>query len=152
MCLIVDRNQYPEILKEDMVVYKILQKDYKSEIRDFQYEDGGKYTADFKITYPEHCTDVWDFAVYPINSIAVYKKFPELKAFTARRTTCNLIDLPFKSISVGIHSFIEKPDFVTNYSNRIIVKCVIPRGANIYKNEDCGQVVSDKIIIGGIVW
>ena len=166
MCLIISQDAQPQILEEDMVVYKTVSRSlttkYYSEILRFEYELGKTYSSEllvadpndpskeyldkeYYLPYDDHDEKIMMSILPGYNKYRVNKEFP--------------IYCDFKSVTVGIHSFMGLPSTIVNrYSSfdvwygfesaiRALVKCIIPKGSTVYINSDTGMVASDQIVL-----
>lgn len=132
MCLIT--NKKPKIAEEDIVCYKIVHKDLKSEIQKFQYEFDTLYSTEIKTTL-----DIDKIRPYSsVDSKYLDDHYADYidECFSGKLT----------AYSEGFHSS-SKVDILQNRSSSIVlVECIIPKGSQ-YVEDFVGYIVSNQIII-----
>ena len=137
MCLLTYQKE-PKILTEDLVVYKILERDFRAyTFKHFVYKVKKLYKT--VITKIEINSYEDDFLFCDDLDQNYYK--PLIK------------DLNYKegeivAIQEGFHSAksVERVKQISVYSDPFIVKCIIPAGSEYYEDET-GLCVSNQIII-----
>ena len=135
MCLITTQS-VPTILKKDKIVYKLLCDDYRSKFyKDYLYVPRILNTTEIKIAQDG---DKWAF-----DKISSNHYFDNDNEY-------NFQDLRF--YGQGFHSInsLERYfNYIKNHpqsNDKILVKCIIPKGSEIYEDET-GLLVSNKIIV-----
>ncbi len=135
MCLITnDLTKY--VADKDIVTYKILTSNLTSPyygFPPFQYVIGVKNETEIRESH------LWS-PFSELDGKWLHKNYPSYYRHN---------DL--KCFGQGFHSFNAK--FLTNdicFGNQIVVKCIIPKGSEYYKNP-LGMFVSNKIIIKKIL-
>ena len=137
MCLLTYQKE-PKILTEDLVVYKILERDFRAyTFKHFVYKVKKLYkTVITKIEINSYeddflfCDDLDQNYYEPLIKDLNYKE-GEIVA-----------------IQKGFHSAksVERVKQISFYSNPFVVKCIIPAGSEYYEDET-GLCVSNQIII-----
>ena len=137
MCLLTYQKE-PKILTEDLVVYKILERDFRAyTFKHFVYKVKKLYkTVITKIEINSYeddflfCDDLDQNYYEPLIKDLNYKE-GEMVA-----------------IQKGFHSAksVERVKQISFYSNPFVVKCIIPAGSEYYEDET-GLCVSNQIII-----
>ena len=122
MCFIIDEKRpYKLTAKRDITCYKVLNKDYTSIVKYFQYEPGKIHKG--CIGKPEESS----------------------------KGSIKTIDIGFHSFSNKRTARLTIRDYLRNKFYRVIVKCIIPKGSEYYYNSNFKEYVSNKIIIKGIL-
>jgi hypothetical protein len=152
MCLITKQKR-PEILKEDLIVYKELNNcwdsttnDYeiKSCLTSFKYELGVLYQTEIKESeIPRNFdTIAWNLNFKPMSQKdrdLLYEQYSRLSDSTSDVRFFQ--ELGYKVYGAGFHSFESK-----YRTNDINYECVIPAGSEVYRDKS-GLIVSNQIII-----
>jgi hypothetical protein len=144
MCLVT--NSEKEIAQEDMVVYKVLDKDFISLHAYFQYELDKLYQTEIKET--ERDTVLFaDIIDSNITKVALgIKSTSSLFGLTK-----GLLPKGVKVYGQGYHFYFTKERaFDEKYYSCITLECIIPKGSEIYRNPS-GLGVANQIIIKSIV-
>jgi hypothetical protein len=118
MCLIIDKNQKPQIATEPIVCYKCLTEDMLSPCYNQKYELGKMLTSEFSIDKTGYYSDKVKKGLHS------FAEESEAKCIAKDFCWCNQI-----SGYSGIHT-------------PVIVKCKIPTGAAYYKAESMSIGVS----------
>jgi len=136
MCLIT--KKLPEILKEDLIVYKLLRDDLTSIFQCYPYTLGvtyGKQTliANIEIEY--------FFANNAANEYYSAKNDPDY-------VRQNLEQFNLFGYSKGYHFYVSKEKAIRcMYLHYILVECIVPRGSTIvYDSTELGVASQIKII------
>lgn len=136
MCLILTENSEIKVAKEDIVCYKVVRK-----------TDLGLYESEFYI--------------YPYTMGTLNTSVPGITINTFYHGISGCITGYKPVVETGFHSFTCKKDAyeyavcaanrMTNKIHMVVVKCIIPKGANYIEGiyEVYPNYVSDKIICLG---
>jgi len=146
MCLIT-HHKIPEILEEDLTVYKILSENLISKYWHFKYEFNQLYETDFSFVDKNNLSD-WKYFDL-IEAVALTKAL--------NKDLYSLKDLKEDGVLIciaeGFHSatttkrlrlFDEAYKF--SYIQYEIFTCTVPKGATIYRGYT-DLIVSNQIII-----
>jgi hypothetical protein len=142
MCLITKQKK-ATIITEDMVVCKFLtadggRKKFASKYYYFEYIVGELYKTNISLD-----GDFIFFSDYDTDKV-IPKEFED-------EAVEYLESNDYLSISRGFHSI--RLDMVDNYGafGAAKCKCIIPAGSEVYTNEDTGLIVSNQIIVVGLL-
>lgn len=137
MCLITNQKE-PEILKEDLIVYKVLHENLGSPIQRFKYSKNTLYENEIEESKYPSFADNESQNFYNKRDLSMQKmlEIHDLKAF-----------------GKGFHS-VTTEKRALNYKNQIytidpkynVFSCIIPKGSEIYRDAT-GLIISNKLII-----
>ena len=140
MCLIVLKGKKSKIAKKDIIVYKILDFNNRSPIREFKYKLNKLYETNLKKI-------VSKFDLIPIDILI--NNFADNKSYLAfRKASSNNNGIDKATIyTEGFHSCktVKRAMNFLIYSYDIY-KCTIPKGAK-YIEDYSDLIISNKIII-----
>lgn len=134
MCLITEQKE-PIILKEDLIVYKVLRPDLESPMQYFNYILGRFY----------------EFGIMPSKN----PMWPDSVASEYYGKDNIQTKSPYNTITKGLYAYGEGLHFITSkerayvytegiYGQMVIVKCLIPAGAEVYYDKT-GLGVTNKL-------
>jgi len=136
MCLITEK--LPEILKEDLVVYKLLHEDLTSIFNSYQY----KYNdLCLLIELIPNCEEDYLFANFVANRYYSADNDPQ-------ETLDNLERFHLFGYNKGYHFYITKEKALQSayIDTYILVECIVPRGSTIvYDSTELGVASQIKI-------
>ena len=122
MCFCVLKNQRVKTAKEDIVCYKIIHADLRSNMQLFQYEYG---------------------KTYKIKKFPEYIKIPDFYSATPHHWSHST-----RIINEGFHSYITLPPPPPSaYGFKLLVECIIPKGSRYHFNKKHNEYVSNSIKI-----
>jgi hypothetical protein len=133
MCLITTQSE-PEILEEDLIVYKILDIMLRAKHVYFMYSIGKLYKTKIEETDDIKFYDM--FARFHVIEIGPMEEDYDRAGLKVVIDKYNL-----KCYGPGFHSF-ETID----RDNGINVECTIPKGSEVYR-DGSGLLISNQIII-----
>ena len=145
MCLITKQKE-PIILKEDLVVYKVLDKDLKSAMQEFQYAFNTLYEAEIEESENPCFAGSYDRKYYGKGLILLNLVGPN-----------TITDKSFIAYGRGIHfaSSIERANIYKNeiyYGARfVIVECLIPAGSEVYYDETGLGITNQLTVVKKII-
>ncbi len=147
MCLITKQEE-PIILKEDLIVYKVLRRRNGSLApysmgREFEYEVGQTHKTDIKVSIGKSI--VADFEAWGAIE-AVEEK--ELENCTESDLLDKLPSLGYKSFGPGFHFMTSKKR--ANEYPGVLVRCTIPAGSEVHYDMS-GLGVANQIRIDQIL-
>jgi hypothetical protein len=138
MCLITKQSE-PEILEEDLIVYKLL------------YKYGGKYHSPFTIfmynlheLYQTKIQTSDDFSFFDNIDRETFEN--ENTKDSGRSIRYKVLNNGYSVFGQGFHSALTMERLQTHHINDEIYICIIPKGSEIYTNSS-GLVISNQIII-----
>lgn len=133
MCLIVEKSKKVKVAKENIICYKLLKKDLRSSIQNFQYELGREYETSLSKVDCGNLSSHWNWCDQ--DSADAYQDIMEL---------CY-------AYQQGFHSYKTKKraGWECSYyyiSSFLLYKCTIPKGSE-YIEDATGLICSNRIII-----
>ena len=137
MCLITNQKE-PEILKEDLIVYKVLHENLGSPIQGFKYSKNTLYENEIEESKYPSFADIESQNFYGKGGLSM-------------QALLEMHDL--KSFGKGFHS-VTTEKRALSYKNQIysmshkynVFSCIIPEGSEIYRDAT-GLIISNKLII-----
>lgn len=136
MCLITNQKE-PEILEEDLIVFKVLKDNLKSPMLGFRYSKNKLYENEI------------EESEYP--AFADEESYNFYNEGLSTQKVLEIHDL--KAFGKGFHS-ITTEERALSYKNQIysishkynVFSCIIPEGSEIYRDAT-GLIISNKFIV-----
>ena len=137
MCLITNQKE-PEILKEDLTVFKVLKDNLKSPLQGFRYSKNKLYENVIEESEDPSFADSESLNFYDEEGFSMLEvlEIHDLKAFGKG----------FHSITTEERALSYKNDLYTVYPLNNVFSCIIPKGSEIYRDAT-GLIISNKLII-----
>lgn len=139
MCTIINIRNKPILLEQDLTVYKILQKNFKSTFTDYLYIPGKKNEEILAIESLPIKGAVFDFLEYA----ALYNFWLSIDTKNEN----------LRSITQGFHFAFHKERLVPNLNSTdsrkdyFLAEFTVPAGSLVYKGIDDSLGVSNCIIL-----
>ena len=133
MCLITTQQE-PLIAQEDMIVYKMMNKNLQSIYMEFNYNLNELYQTDIREEDDRfYCFDI-------IHRKYILENFPDWNS--------DFLPKGLKCFSHGFHSVNSQERIEHFYGS--VFECTIPKGSEYY-TEPTGTIVSNQIIINKLI-
>ncbi len=135
MCLITNWKR-PRTAKRDIIVYKRLERSKIDEEKLISiwwgtyYKIGEHYKVDMVANNEPYTVFDWD----AMNAYPDWMVEPSI----------------YTHVHAGYHSMMEKHRSLPDSEQEVMVRCVVPKGANYFK-DNTGLIVSNEIIILNII-
>lgn len=148
MCLITEQQE-PIILKEDLIVYKLLEVSMSGSLHSWFFSKRWELGELYEVDIEESTDHGWHDA--EVLKVYTGYKFSSMgsnsNAVTLIDEFINSIGTKYKCFGPGFHSCttIERAQ-MTKYSKDSLFEAVIPKGSEVYFDKS-GLVISNKLMI-----
>ena len=137
MCLITNQKE-PEILEEDLIVFKVLKDNLKSPLQGFRYSKNKLYENEIEESEDPSFADNESQNLYDKGGLSMQEvlEIHDLKA----------LGKGFHSITTEKRALSYINQFYSGYLWFKVFSCIIPKGSEIYRDAT-GLIISNKLII-----